>query len=112
MTSVISDPARRTAGESVAATKVEPLGARVGRSTAGGAGQIPTIVDLFAGAGGLTMGFVMAGYRPIFAVENDADAAATYEANFGGHCHREDIQDREEFPKADLIIGGPPCQGF
>jgi DNA (cytosine-5)-methyltransferase 1 len=58
------------------------------------------------------MGFVMAGYRPIFAVENDADAAATYEANFGGHCHREDIQEREEFPKADVVIGGPPCQGF
>lgn len=72
----------------------------------------PTIVDLFAGAGGFTLGFVQAGFTPIFAVEHDPDAAATYMANFGDHCDTRDIELVEDFPTADVVIGGPPCQGF
>lgn len=74
--------------------------------------RVFTVVDLFAGAGGFTLGFVQAGFVPIFAVEFDRDAAATYEANFGPHCVSKDINDVHKFPAADIIIGGPPCQGF
>ncbi|MFE4514366.1 DNA cytosine methyltransferase [Kitasatospora sp. NPDC056783] len=80
------------------------------------------VIDLFAGCGGLTKGFVDARrhgkslYRPIAAVELDKAAAATYEANFGAHIHQGDIAEwvkREAgIPKADVVLGGPPCQGF
>src|SRR5258707_1318460 len=72
------------------------------------------LIDLFAGIGGMTCGFVQAdeAFDPIFAVEIEAAAAAIYEANFGAHVHVGDIADVTEFPKADVVIGGPPCQGF
>lgn len=71
-------------------------------------------IDLFAGAGGLTLGFEHSGlgYEPIFAVEFDPAAARTYKANFDTHVYDGPIEDVESFPDADLILGGPPCQGF
>ena len=67
----------------------------------------------------MTRGFVDTGrYEPVFAIEYDEHAAATYEANFGGHIHRDAagaasaIEAVESFPSADVVIGGPPCQGF
>lgn len=74
--------------------------------------RVLTVVDLFAGAGGFTLGFVQAGFVPVFAVEFNKAAAETYEANFGPHCISTDINEIKEFPAADVIIGGPPCQGF
>ena len=72
-----------------------------------------TLIDLFAGCGGLTRGFLDSRrFRAVFAVEWDADAAATYRANFGDHVFRGPIERVEEFPKVDVIVGGPPCQGF
>ncbi|WP_448617257.1 DNA cytosine methyltransferase [Geodermatophilus sp. URMC 65] len=81
------------------------------------------LVDLFAGCGGLTRGFlnvnvdpdVRSEYRVVAAVEADQAAAATYAANFGrDHLHAIRIEDwhRDEIPSADVVIGGPPCQGF
>ena len=72
------------------------------------------LIDLFAGIGGMTCGFVQArrGYKPIFAVEIEEAAAEIYKANFGDHIHVGDIAAVCEFPKADVVIGGPPCQGF
>src|SRR4051794_13436939 len=71
------------------------------------------LIDLFAGCGGMTRGFVDTGrFEPTFAVEMDPDAAATYQANFGAHVVAGRIQDVERFPASDLVIGGPPCQGF
>jgi DNA (cytosine-5)-methyltransferase 1 len=71
------------------------------------------LIDLFAGCGGMTRGFVDTGqYRPVFAVEWDADAAATYAANFGRHVFAGPIEEVDAFPAADVVIGGPPCQGF
>lgn len=74
--------------------------------------RVLTVMDLFAGAGGFTKGFSQAGFVPVFAVEIDKYAAETYKANFGAHCHTEDINKVKTFPKVDVIIGGPPCQGF
>lgn len=71
-----------------------------------------TFIDLFAGAGGLTLGFKLAGLEPVFAVEIDPWAARTYKANFGAHVLDHPIETVESFPAADLVIGGPPCQGF
>jgi DNA (cytosine-5)-methyltransferase 1 len=72
----------------------------------------PSVVDLFAGAGGMTLGFVQAGFDPVFAVEADPSAARTYKANFGAHVLDLPIEKVDGFPAADVMIGGPPCQGF
>lgn len=71
-------------------------------------------VDLFAGAGGLSLGFHLAdrGFTPVFAVENDHGASATFERNLGCEVFDEDIEYGPAYPRADVIVGGPPCQGF
>jgi DNA (cytosine-5)-methyltransferase 1 len=70
-------------------------------------------MDLFSGCGGLTRGFLDSRkYRAVYAVECDEDAAATYRTNFGDHVFCGPIEQVEEFPKVDVIVGGPPCQGF
>src|SRR5215217_1845325 len=52
-------------------------------------------------------------FEPVFAVEWDPGAAATYAANFGAdHVFAGAIEDVRSFPRADVVIGGPPCQGF
>ncbi len=73
-----------------------------------------TTVDLFSGAGGLSLGFEQAGmgYEPQFAVEIDGAAARSYKGHFGCEVYDGPIEDVEVFPVADVIIGGPPCQGF
>jgi DNA (cytosine-5)-methyltransferase 1 len=74
------------------------------------------IIDLFAGAGGMTRGFVDSGhFEPVLAVENQPDFAKTYELNFGEHMVVGDIAEIVERGlnvKADVVVGGPPCQGF
>lgn len=75
------------------------------------------LIDLFAGAGGLTLGFTWHGFVPVWANDNCEDAAATYRANFGCDCVVGDILaalDNPEtvVPEADVVVGGPPCQGF
>lgn len=74
-----------------------------------------TLIDLFAGCGGLTSGFAGTGHVvPIAAVEMDPDAAATYAQNFGEHVHVGDIAEwvNGDLGRADIVVGGPPCQGF
>jgi len=77
------------------------------------------IIDLFSGAGGLTLGFVDdrfdGRFESVMAVDNDAASIATYSRNFGEHGVCADIEDLVKsgaFPPADVVIGGPPCQGF
>jgi len=73
------------------------------------------IIDLFAGCGGLTQGFVDNGqFATVAAVEIDLQASATYAQNFGDHIHVGDVADwvSGPIPHAEIVVGGPPCQGF
>ena len=72
------------------------------------------VVSLFSGAGGLDLGFKMAGHEIIWANDLYEDAVETYKHNLGNHIVCEDISkvDAEDIPECDIIIGGFPCQGF
>jgi DNA (cytosine-5)-methyltransferase 1 len=76
------------------------------------------VVDLFSGAGGLTLGFNGSEFEILFGVEHDKWAAETYSANFKHPMLNEDIRTLnadtlvEKYGRADIVIGGPPCQGF
>lgn len=76
------------------------------------------LIDLFSGAGGLTLGFCLAGeglFRPVWANDFNEYACATYQMNFGAHAVAGDILeilDTGSIPEADVVVGGPPCQGF
>jgi DNA (cytosine-5)-methyltransferase 1 len=77
------------------------------------------LIDLFSGAGGMTLGFsnrdFCGGFQPVLAIDNDAAAIRTHSANFGGDAICTDIArwvKENPIPKADVVIGGPPCQGF
>lgn len=80
-----------------------------------------TYIDLFAGAGGMSLGFDNAGFKNLLAVEFNKDFAETYKKNFPRHnlivddiknVTEKQIHDIIKNEKVDVIIGGPPCQGF
>ena len=80
-----------------------------------------TYIDLFAGAGGMSLGFDNAGFKNLLAVEFNKDFAETYKKNFPRHnlivddiknVTEKQIYDIIKSEKVDVIIGGPPCQGF
>ncbi len=76
-------------------------------------------IDLFCGAGGLSLGFQQAGYEIVAAFDNWRPALAVYQRNFTGHpaiCYDlaaacEDVEIFTNY-SADMVIGGPPCQDF
>ena len=72
------------------------------------------IVSLFSGAGGLDLGFKMAGHTIIWANDLYSDAVETYKINLGNHIYCKDVftVEESEVPDCDIIIGGVPCQGF
>lgn len=78
-------------------------------------------IDLFCGAGGLSLGFDSAHFENIFAVEFNPDFAKTYRRNFSKHnlivddirnIDNNKIKELVGIDEVDVIIGGPPCQGF
>lgn len=71
----------------------------------------PLVLDLFAGCGGLGLGFEAAGFETL-GYEMNPDAADSYTKNLRGECRTEFITNGTEFPPAAVIIGGPPCQPF
>lgn len=95
-------------------------------------GKRPVAVDLFAGAGGLTLGFEQAGFDVLTSVEYDAVHAAVHQFNFPRteticadvtRLTSERLMDaakrgwakhgrRGRLPEIDAVFGGPPCQGF
>ena len=78
------------------------------------------LIDLFCGAGGLSLGFSNIfghKFKPVWANDFNRYAADTYNENYGNHCVVGDIVDLLDdpqivIPAADVVIGGPPCQGF
>lgn len=78
------------------------------------------LIDLFCGAGGLSLGFSPAtghAFESVWANDFNDFACNTYNANLGRQCRSGDIVDilcnpYTNIPQADVVIGGPPCQGF
>lgn len=71
----------------------------------------PLVLDLFAGCGGLALGFEAQGFKT-HGFEQDADACETYRRNLKSECEQVVLTTETVFPEAKVIIGGPPCQPF
>ena len=78
-------------------------------------------IDLFSGAGGFSLGFDNKGFENVFSIDIEPNFCKTYKHNFANHkliekdiCELSDseIQYHKEFDEIDVVIGGPPCQGF
>lgn len=69
------------------------------------------VASLFSGCGGFDLGFKQAGHEIVFAVDKDPVACETYNASVG-RAICSDIQNIDDLPDCDIVIGGPPCQGF
>ncbi len=80
-----------------------------------------TVIDLFCGSGGISLGFKMAGFKPILGIDKDGSSINTYKLNFPeANIIQKDINEIDtdlilelsgEQP-IDVLAGGPPCQGF
>src|SRR5437773_7893277 len=85
-------------------------------------GESRPLVDLFCGAGGLSLGLVESGFMPVFAFDHDPHACETYRQNIGRHVLEANaveitpdlICSASGFRPGEfsLVCGGPPCQGF
>ena len=82
-------------------------------------GRKYTVIDLFAGAGGLSYGFEQTCHYDVkIAFENNPVMQETYKKNHpqvevrGDVCQADYKQIRDQFGQIDVVIGGPPCQGF
>lgn len=83
--------------------------------------QTYNFIDLFSGCGGMSLGFERAGFSNLIAIDNWKDALVTYAYNRPGAntlcadlltLKPSDVEDRIGGKNVDVIIGGPPCQGF
>lgn len=80
-----------------------------------------TYIDLFSGAGGMSLGFDKEGFSNVFSIDIEKSFCETYKANFPEHnliqkditkLTNQEILDLTNNKKIDVVIGGPPCQGF
>ena len=79
------------------------------------------VIDLFCGCGGLSLGFEQAGYKVLLGIDNWEDSLVTFRYNHHGsetmcadlmNLNPMSVEERIGNKKVDVIIGGPPCQGF
>lgn len=73
-----------------------------------------TVIDLFCGGGIGAVGVKEAGFKIIYAIDNNKYAVSTYNKNIGNHCVMQDIRklDINTVPKSDIILGSPVCKSF
>lgn len=81
-----------------------------------------TFIDLFCGCGGISQGFIDAGYKLLLGIDHDQPSLDTFNENFGldkgikldlfKDDYIETIKKRIKSKKIDVIVAGPPCQGF
>jgi len=80
-----------------------------------------TFIDLFAGCGGLSLGFEQSGFKGVLAIDFWQDALTTYSYNREhsktlcgdlSAISPDDVKNEFKISDVDVIIGGPPCQGF
>ncbi len=83
----------------------------INRSLRPQAGGKPLVLDLFAGCGGLSLGFEAQGFAT-HGFEKDKDCCETYRKNLLGTCEQTILTPETELPRASVILGGPPCQPF
>lgn len=83
--------------------------------------KTPNVIDLFCGCGGLSLGFEQAGYNVLVGIDNWKDSLETFRYNHHGSeticadlmsLEPEEVQKKIRNKSVDVIIGGPPCQGF
>ena len=79
---------------------------------------MPNVIDLFCGCGGASLGFAREGFEIVAGIDNDQDALNTFSKNFPNSkalnidlSTTKDIN-YKDFSNIDIILGGPPCQGF
>lgn len=74
-----------------------------------------TVIDLFCGCGGISLGFQMAGHKIIYGLDNKRDPIETFKRNFPSakaDCNKIEDIDVDSIPSSDIIVGGPPCVNF
>ncbi|MGM0582848.1 MAG: DNA (cytosine-5-)-methyltransferase [Bacteroidota bacterium] len=79
-------------------------------------------IDLFSGAGGITIGFTRGGFKPLLSVDNNSSVAKTHRKNYPSIPHleanladknvKDEIVSRVKGKNIAIVAGGPPCQGF
>lgn len=80
------------------------------------------MLDLFSGCGGISLGFQLAGFEIVGGIDMNEDAVKTFQSNFhGSRAYSKNLMEINEdeilrlYPnieEVDIIVGGPPCQGF
>lgn len=72
----------------------------------------PTFIDMFSGAGLFSAGAIEAGMEPVLAIDVARDAIASYNRNVASVGIVGSVLDERDLPTVDVLIAGPPCQGF
>lgn len=71
-----------------------------------------THIDMFSGAGLFSAGFIDAGFEPVLAIDLAKEAVASYNQNLPTVAVSGSVMAFQDIPQADVLIAGPPCQGF
>ena len=119
---LVDEPCSPSPVSSITSSAVRP--SIDGRTTPGYDALVtgkPTLMDIFAGAGGLSLGLEQAGFEPALAIDSDERAMAAHAANFPAsrtltadvaRVPGDGLLDHAGLESCDLVAGGPPCQAF